>query len=695
MPEFKLVSPFQPTGDQPQAIAKLTEGLNAGHRYQTLLGATGTGKTYAIAKVIENVQKPTLVIAHNKTLAAQLYSEFREFFPHNAVSYFVSYYDYYQPEAYVPRHDLFIEKETQINDEIDRLRLLATSNLMSRRDVIIVASVSCIYGIANPTAWGKVSVNLQRGNMYRRDSVLRHLVDIQYERNDMDLRRGVFRVRGDTLQLMPAYAETAYSVEFWGDEVERISEFDPLTGEVLAEHVGVEIFPAKQFITDEAKLRQAIIDIEDELEERLAYFREQKMYLEAQRIEQRTRYDLEMLKEIGYTSGIENYSRHMDQRQPGEPPWTLLDYFPRDYLMVIDESHMTIPQIRGMWGGDRSRKETLVEYGFRLPSALDNRPLNFEEFEERVNQAIFTSATPAEFEEEHSDQVVQQIIRPTGVLDPEIEVRPVRGQVDDLLGEIRKRTANGQRVLVTTLTKRMAEDLSDYLLEMGVKVHYLHSEVHTIERTEILRDLRTGVFDVVVGINLLREGLDLPEVSLVAILDADKEGFLRSDKALIQTTGRAARHVEGKVIMYADTITESMRRAIDETNRRRAVQHAYNEEHGIEPRSIVKALRDLTDDIIKEQVTEHERELALADERAVYTTAAEMPRAELNRLIDELEKQMKAAAAALEFEKAAMLRDQVREMRQTLALKEAGAEELPVWERMRRLDEAGIEYSTD
>jgi excinuclease ABC subunit B len=694
MPEFRLVSPFEPTGDQPQAIAQLTEGLNAGYRYQTLLGATGTGKTYAIAKVIENVQKPTLIIAHNKTLAAQLYSEFREFFPYNAVSYFVSYYDYYQPEAYVPRHDLFIEKETQINDEIDRLRLLATSNLMSRRDVIIVASVSCIYGIANPTAWGKVSVQLERGNSYRRDNVLRHLVDIQYERNDLDLRRGVFRVRGDTLQVVPAYAETAYSVEFWGDEVERISEFDPLTGEVLAEHVGVEIFPAKQFITDEAKLRQAIVDIEDELEERLAYFREQKMYLEAQRIEQRTRYDLEMLKEIGYTSGIENYSRHMDQRKPGEPPWTLLDYFPRDYLLVIDESHMTIPQIRGMWGGDRSRKETLVDYGFRLPSALDNRPLNFGEFEERVNQVIFTSATPAEFEEEHSEQVVQQIIRPTGVLDPEIEVRPVRGQVDDLLGEIRKRTAKGQRVLVTTLTKRMAEDLSDYLLEMGIKVHYLHSEVHTIERTEILRDLRMGVFDVVVGINLLREGLDLPEVSLVAILDADKEGFLRSDKALIQTTGRAARHVEGKVIMYADKITDSMQRAIDETSRRREVQRAHNEAHGIEPRSIIKALHDLTDDIIREQVHEQERELALADERAVYTTAAEMPKAELNRLIVELEKQMKAAAASLEFEKAAMLRDQIKEMRQTLALKEADAEDLPAWEKMRRLDEAGIEYST-
>ncbi|NLF64051.1 MAG: excinuclease ABC subunit UvrB [Chloroflexi bacterium] len=695
MPEFKLVSPFQPTGDQPQAIAQLTEGINAGYRFQTLLGATGTGKTYAIAKVIENVQKPTLVIAHNKTLAAQLYSEFKEFFPYNAVSYFVSYYDYYQPEAYVPRHDLFIEKETQINDEIDRLRLLATSNLMSRRDVIIVASVSCIYGISNPVNWGKVTVKLERGELYRRDSVLRQLVDIQYERNDMDLRRGVFRVRGDTLQIVPAYAETAYSVEFWGDEVERISEFDPLTGEVLAEHVSIEIFPAKQFITDEAKLAQAIMDIEEELEERLAYFREQKMYLEAQRLEQRTRYDLEMLKEIGYTSGIENYSRHMDQRQPGEPPWTLLDYFPRDYLMVIDESHMTIPQIRGMWGGDRSRKETLVEYGFRLPSALDNRPLNFEEFEERINQVIFTTATPAEYEDEHAEQVVQQIIRPTGVLDPEVEVRPVRGQVDDLLSEIRKRTARGQRVLVTTLTKRMAEDLADYLLEMGVKVHYLHSEVHTIERTEILRDLRTGIYDVVVGINLLREGLDLPEVSLVAILDADKEGFLRSGRALIQTIGRAARHVEGKVIMYADVITESMQQAIDETNRRRAVQQAYNEEHGIEPRSIVKALHDLTDDIIREHVKEPERELALADERAVYTTAAEMPKAELSRLISELEKQMKAAAAALEFEKAAMLRDQVREMRQTLALKEADAEELPAWEKMRRLDEAGIEYSAD
>jgi len=693
MPSFELVSDFQPTGDQPRAIEQLIGGVETGHEMQTLLGATGTGKTYTVAKVIEEIQRPTLVIAHNKTLAAQLYSEFKDFFPKNAVSYFVSYYDYYQPEAYVPRHDLYIEKETQINDEIDRLRLQATSNLMSRKDVIIVASVSCIYGLGNPTDWGKVSVKLERGHRYRRDSVLRHLVEIQYERNDLELRRGAFRVRGDTLQIMPAYAETAYMVEFWGDEIERISEIDPLTGEVLADHVGVEIFPAKQFITDEEKLAGAINDIESELNERLTYFKEHKMYLEAQRLEQRTLYDLEMLREIGYTTGIENYSRHLDQREEGEPPWTLLDYFPRDYLLIIDESHMTIPQIRGMWAGDRSRKQTLVDYGFRLPSALDNRPLNFEEFEQRVNQVIFTSATPGPYEEEHSTQVVEQVIRPTGVLDPEVEVRPVRGQVDDLLGEIHRRVEKGQRVLVTTLTKRMAEDLSDYLLEMGSKVHYLHSEIHTIERTEILRDLRLGVFDVVVGINLLREGLDLPEVSLVAILDADKEGFLRSETALIQTIGRAARHVEGKVIMYADTVTDSMQAAIDETYRRREIQQVYNEEHGIEPRSIIKSVRDLTDDIVEHQ--QKERELALAEEQAAYTTAAGMPKAELQRLINELEKQMKAAAQALEFEKAAVLRDQIKEMRQTLALKEADAEDAPEWERLRHLDEAGVAYSVD
>lgn len=687
MPKFELVSDFQPMGDQPEAIIKLVESIEKGDRFQTLLGATGTGKTFTIANVIQQTQRPTLVIAHNKTLAAQLYSEFREFFPKNAVSYFVSYYDYYQPEAYVPRHDLYIEKETQINDEIGRLRLLAMSNLLSREDVIIVASVSCIYGIGNPEAWGKVTVEIERGKTYRRDLLLRHLVDIQYDRNDLDLRRGTFRVRGDTLQIFPAYAESAYLVEFWGDEVERIAEFDALTGEVLLEMAKVKVFPAREFVTDEDKLQQAIEDIDQELQERISWFKSRNMLLEAQRIEQRTSYDLEMLREIGFTSGIENYSRHLDQRDEGTPPWTLLDYFPGNYLLVIDESHMSIPQIRGMYAGDKSRKQTLVDYGFRLPSAMDNRPLNFEEFGERVYQAIFTSATPGPFEMEHSAEVVRQVIRPTGVLDPEVEVRPVRGQVDDLLGEINQRTEHGERVLVTTLTKRMAEDLADYLLEMGVKVHYLHSEVHTIERTEILRDLRMGVFDVVVGINLLREGLDLPEVSLVAILDADKEGFLRSGTSLIQTIGRAARHVEGKVIMYADKMTDSMKMAIDETNRRRAVQRAYNEEHGIEPRSIHKAVRDLTDDIA------HEKELALAEKREGYTTVAELPKDELHKIITELEKQMKAAAQALEFEKAAQLRDQIVELRQIMVLKEAGADgDLPAWERMRRLDAAGISY---
>lgn len=685
--EFKLVSDFRPEGDQPRAIAELIAGLKAGLSHQMLLGATGTGKTFTIANVVAAVNRPTLVLCHNKTLAGQLYGEFRELFPENAVEYFVSYYDYYQPEAYVPRHDLYIEKETQINDEIGRLRLLAMSNLLSREDVIIVASVSCIYGIGNPEAWGKVTVEIERGKTYRRDILLRHLVDIQYDRNDLELRRGTFRVRGDTLQIFPAYAESAYLVEFWGDEVERIAEFDALTGEVLLEMSRVKVFPAREFVTDEDKLHQAIEDIDRELQERISWFKSQNMLLEAQRIEQRTSYDLEMLREIGFTSGIENYSRHLDQRDEGTPPWTLLDYFPGNYLLVIDESHISIPQIRGMYAGDKSRKQTLVDYGFRLPSAMDNRPLNFEEFGERVHQAIFTSATPGPFEMEHSAEVVRQVIRPTGVLDPEVEVRPVRGQVDDLLGEIHQRTERGERVLVTTLTKRMAEDLADYLLEMGVKVHYLHSEVHTIERTEILRDLRMGVFDVVVGINLLREGLDLPEVSLVAILDADKEGFLRSGTSLIQTIGRAARHVEGKVIMYADKMTDSMKMAIDETNRRRAVQQAYNEEHGIEPRSIHKAVRDLTDDIT------HEKELALAEKQAGYTTVADLPKDELHKIITELEKQMKAAAQALEFEKAAQLRDQIVELRQLMVLKEAGADgDLPAWERMRRLDAAGISY---
>jgi excinuclease ABC subunit B len=690
MIEFQLASDFAPTGDQPEAIKQLVAGLNDGERYQTLLGATGTGKTFTVANLIQQTQRPTLVLAHNKTLAAQLYSEFKDFFPNNAVSYFVSYYDYYQPEAYVPRHDLFIEKETQINEEINRLRLQTMANLKSRRDVIIVASVSCIYGIGSPEAWGNVILELERGHQYRRNTILRHLVDIQYDRNDIDLRRGTFRVRGDTLHIYPAYAETAYMIEFWGDIVERIAEFDPLTGEVLLEHTHVAIYPAREFITDEEKLARAIVDIETELNERIAYFKAEKRYLEAQRIEQRAMYDLEMLREVGFTSGIENYSRHLDQRPPGSRPWTLLDYFPADYLMVIDESHMTIPQVRGMWAGDRSRKEVLVDYGFRLPSALDNRPLNFGEFETLVNQAIFTTATPGPYELENSDRIVEQVIRPTGVVDPEVEVRPVRGQVDDLIGEINRRIAAGQRVLVTTLTKRMSEDLSDYLLEMGIKVHYLHSEVHTLERTEILRDFRMGIFDVVVGINLLREGLDLPEVSLVAILDADKEGFLRSETALTQTIGRAARHIDGKVIMYADTITDSMQRAINTTNARRAKQQAYNEEHGIEPRSIIKAIHALTDELAAQQ------EMALAEQKAGYVTAADLPKDEMNKIINELEKQMKQAAQSLEFEKAALLRDQIMEMRQLMVLKEAGsAKDLPEWERLRMLDAAGIGAEAD
>jgi excinuclease ABC subunit B len=691
MPQFQIVSDFQPTGDQPDAIAKLTAGIRKGDRFQTLLGATGTGKTFTIAHLIQETQKPTLVIAHNKTLAAQLYGEFKEFFPKNAVSYFVSYYDYYQPEAYVPRHDLYIEKEVDINEEIDRLRLEATTNLMSRKDVIIIASVSCIYGIGNPEAWGKVSVKLERGQSYRRDIVLRHLVDIQYDRNDMELRRGAFRVRGDTLEIVPAYAEIAYRIEFWGDEVERISEVDPLTGELLTEHFNIELFPAKQFITDEQKLAQAINDIETELSDRLAFFKEKKMFLEAQRIEQRVQYDLEMLREVGYTSGIENYSRHLDQRQPGDPPWTLLDYFPADFLLVVDESHMTLPQVRGMWAGDRSRKTTLVEYGFRLPSAMDNRPLNFEEFEERINQVVFTTATPGPYELEHSTQIVRQVIRPTGIIDPEVEVRPVKGQVDDLLSEINKRVGEGQRVLVTTLTKRMAEDLSDYLLEMGVKVHYLHSEIDTLERTEILRDLRLGVFDVVVGINLLREGLDLPEVSLVAILDADKEGFLRSETSLTQTIGRAARHVAGRVIMYADKMTESMRKAIATTTERRETQMAYNKAHGIEPRSIIKAVRDMTSHLAAAQgLTATAAASAVAESATPYLTAADLPKQELNKLIKELEKQMKEAAQSLEFEKAAALRDQIMELRQVMVLKEAGTKpDAPAWERLRALDKRG------
>ena len=656
MPAFKVVSDFQPTGDQPQAIEKLVEGLRRGYKHQTLLGATGTGKTYTIAKVIEQVQRPTLVMAHNKTLAAQLYAEFREFFPHNAVEYFVSYYDYYQPEAYIPRTDTYIEKDADINEEIQKLRLAATEALLTRRDVVIVASVSCIYSLGSPEEYGRDIVELRVGETRRRDSVLRHLVAIFYERNDTAFKRGTFRVRGDTVDIFPAYRDTALRVEFWGDTVDRITEIDPLTGEALGERPALTVYPAKHFVTSAEQMVEGIKDIEKELAERLAELKKQGKLLEAQRLEQRTLYDIEMMREIGYCSGIENYSRHLGRRQPGDPPWTLMDYFPDDYLLVVDESHMTIPQVRGMYKGDRSRKQVLIEYGFRLPSALDNRPLMFHEFEARINQVIYTSATPGPYEREHSAQIVDQIIRPTGLVDPEIIVRPTKGQIDDLLAEIRRRVQRGERALVTTLTKRMAEDLADYLAELGIKVHYLHSEVHTLERVEILRDLRLGAYDVVVGINLLREGLDLPEVSLVAILDADKEGFLRSETALIQTIGRAARHVHGQVIMYADRVTDSMQRAIDETNRRRAVQQKYNEEHGIEPQSIVKEVRDLTD-----------RVRMVAEERAEYRAeyrAETLPQAEVSHLLAELEKQMKEAAANLEFEKAARLRDQILELRQ-------------------------------
>ncbi|MEW6578855.1 MAG: excinuclease ABC subunit UvrB [Chloroflexota bacterium] len=665
MPGFELVSDYQPTGDQPQAISALVEGLAAGYRFQTLLGATGTGKTYTVANVIAQVQRPTLVLAHNKTLAAQLYAEFKGFFPRNAVEYFVSYYDYYQPEAYVPRHDLYIEKETEINEEIDRLRLSATASLLSRRDVLIVASVSCIYGIGNPVTWDKATLELQAGAQVRRDLILRHLVGIQYGRNDFELKPGTFRVRGDTLEITPAYGTTTYRVAMFGDEIERLLELDPLTGEVLAEHKAIKIFPAKQFVTEDTLLRQALHDIEQELEGRLAELQAANRLLEAQRLEQRTRYDIEMIRELGNTSGIENYSRHLDQRPAGSPPWTLIDYFPPDFLLVVDESHMTLPQVRGMFGGDRSRKETLVEYGFRLPSALDNRPLSFEEFESRIGQTVFMSATPGPYEEEHSQQTVQQVIRPTGVLDPTIDVRPTAGQIDDLLGEIHRRVKRGERALVTTLTKRMAEDLADYLLEMGIHVHYLHSEIDTIERVEILRDLRLGVYDVVVGINLLREGLDLPEVSLVAILDADKQGFLRSAPALIQTIGRAARHIHGHVIMYADKVTEAMQIALDETERRRTIQHRHNVEHGIEPASIVKEVRDLT-----ERMQQMIPDAAQSERDAPVASPAELPKSELNKLIETLEAEMKAAAKALEFEKAAALRDQIIELRQVMVLKD-------------------------
>jgi excinuclease ABC subunit B len=624
-----------------------------------------------MANVIARLQRPTLVIAHNKTLAAQLYSEFKEFFPRNAVEYFVSYYDYYQPEAYLPRTDTYIEKDASINEELERLRLAATSALFSRRDVVIVASVSCIYGLGSPEDYGREVLHLAQGEARARSKVLRHLVDIHYERNDTALSLGKFRVRGDTLEVEPAYGETAYRIDFWGDEIERLLEIDPLTGEILAEHATLDIYPAKHFVTPQEKLAIALSDIEQELEARLAELRAQDRLLEAQRLEQRTRYDLEMLREVGYCSGIENYSRHLARRQAGEPPWTLLDYYPDDFFLIIDESHMTLPQIRGMYNGDRARKEVLVDYGFRLPSAMDNRPLTFDEFERRIRSVMYTSATPGPYEQEHSQQIIEQIIRPTGLVDPEVIVRPSRGQIDDLIGEINRRVQRHERVLVTTLTKRMAEDLSDYLREMGVKVHYLHSEIATLERVEILRDLRLGEYDVVVGINLLREGLDLPEVSLVAILDADKEGFLRSSTSLIQTIGRAARHLNGQVIMYADTVTESMRAAIDETDRRRRIQQEYNEQHGIVPASIVKEIRDLTSRL-RMGVEERTEPAALRD----------IPRDELYRMIRELEKQMKAAAASLEFEKAALLRDQVVELRHSLEEES----DLPEWEKFRALE---------
>jgi len=671
--DFKLQAPFIPMGDQPEAIRGLVDGVKQGMKHQVLLGATGTGKTFTIASVIQELQKPALIMAHNKTLAAQLYAEFKEFFPENAVSYFVSYYDYYQPEAYVPRHDLYIEKETEINEEIERMRLAATTALVSRRDVIIVASVSCIYGLGNPEEFNKGSVNLKVGELVRRNALLRRLIESQYQRNDMELRSGTFRVRGDTLEIIPAYEDKkGYRIAFFGDEVERITQFSPVTGEIFDEPKEIAIFPAKQYLTDAEKTKEAIADIEAELEERLAQFKATGKILEAQRIEQRTRYDLEMLREVGYCSGIENYSRHFDRRAAGTHPWTMIDFLPSDYLLVIDESHMSVPQIRGMYNGDRARKETLVEYGFRLPSAMDNRPLKFDEFEEVMGNTIYTSATPSKYEMEHAEQVVEQIIRPTGLVDPEVDVRPTKGQVDDLIGEIRLRVDRGERVLVTTLTKRMSEDLAEYIKELGIKVRYLHSEVETLERIAILRDLRLGEFHVLVGINLLREGLDLPEVSLVAILDADKEGFLRSDTALIQTIGRAARNVNGRVIMYADKMTDSMKRAIDETNRRRAKQVKYNTENGIVPISITKAIHDLTEELTAKAVGESKGE---------YKTKGDIPRNELRQIVHEMEKQMKEAAKNLEFEKAAALRDELFQLKSLLAEDES----LKPWDRIKLL----------
>ena len=663
MPEFKVEAPFQPTGDQPEAITTLVDGLRKNYKDQTLLGVTGSGKTYTVAKIIEQVQKPTLVLAPNKTLAAQLYSEFKEFFPNNAVEYFVSYYDYYQPEAYIPRTDTYVEKESMLNEEIEKLRLSTTRSLFERKDVLIVASVSCIYGLGSPEEYGEVVLTLKVGEERRRDKILRHLTEIQYERNDANFIRGRFRVRGDVLEIFPAYEDVAVRIEFFGDEIERMTEIDPLTGEVLGKRQRLDIYPAKHWVTTQERLNKAIELIEAELQERLEELESDGKLLEAARLKQRTNFDIEMLRETGFCSGVENYSRHLAGRGPGDQPWTLMDYMPDDYLLVVDESHVALPQVRGMFAGDRSRKQVLVDYGFRLPSALDNRPLTFTEFEQQINQALFVSATPGPYEYEHSAAIAEQVIRPTGLLDPEISVRPTRGQIDDLLTEIRKRTEKKQRVLVTTLTKKMAEDLADYMQEINIKVHYLHSEIDTIERIEILRDLRLGVYDVVVGINLLREGLDLPEVSLVAILDADKEGFLRSDRSLIQTIGRAARHIEGSVIMYADTITKSMERAIDETNRRRARQTAFNERNSITPRGITKDVRTLSERIKAMSGVNVE---AAADGKAVALALAGIPKDEALRLIKDLESQMRNAAKQLEFEKAAQLRDQIIEIRRSM-----------------------------
>lgn len=671
---FHVVAPFEPMGDQPEAIEALTAGIENGQEAQVLLGATGTGKTFTIAKLIEKVQRPTLVIAHNKTLAAQLASEFKAFFPDNYVGYFVSYYDYYQPEAYIASTDTYIEKDASINDEIDELRHSATCSLFERRDVIIVASVSCIYGLGSPESYHEMVLSLHKGQETDRDAILRRLVAIQYERNDLVLERGTFRVRGDVIEVFPAgYSNKAVRIELFGDEVDRILEFEVLTGKVIGERLHSMIFPASHYVTNREDLEYAMSTIRQEMEEQVKFFKSENKLIEAQRIEQRVNYDLEMIQEMGYCSGIENYSQHLTRRKAGDAPYTLLDYFPEDFLMVMDESHVTLPQVRAMYAGDRSRKDSLVNNGFRLPSAYDNRPLKFEEFEKRINQIVYVSATPAKYELGQAQQVVQQIIRPTGLLDPEIEIRPLEGQMDDLLGEIHKRTAKNQRVLVTTLTKRMAENLTDYLKEMGVKVRYLHSDIATIERAQIIKELRLGKFDVLVGINLLREGLDMPEVSLVAILDADKEGFLRSDTSLIQTIGRAARNAEGQVIMYADVITDSMQRAIDETARRRQVQEAYNQEHGIVPKTIVKPIKDLIDlTLVAEESGEYKVDIdakAKAAAKKLQRPDKKLTKKEGEALLKALTKEMQMASRALEFERAAQLRDMIFELQDTMGIK--------------------------